>query len=546
MFDRLWWLVKTVVNVILFKEPLNIGYLLLSILAIYLDNIIFGYFVLVFCLLFFLNKAFRSFGIFPKIALFLIFLILLYLSKFDKCFLIGFPLIFLFIDYNSDNTFRNIFFNTLLLVCIIENVYYLDGQTTYFYYFWGIPIIILSIIATKISSKIFHILFLTVLTLAILGQIYFNTQNYNKNIYTYSENNKIVANNKILSKYFKNSYEYRDDAHIQKKSIIILPVCESKILDKNVIGKGYNYIVLGEHDNLNDFIGEYPYINNDSFFRQSPWYLYSPIINSQFKYFSNKDIFYSFNIGATVNTGSPIIWSYNNWGKPILLATFVKINGSNVYVFGDSDFLVNKLIPYNLNFIENILHRNNGLFQLFTLLFIFTNILLFKNKKYASLLFFILMLFAYFLPLKNTYSSEIKIFSQSNYLTAHNYAYPTSILSILSKDNIAVTKSNLEQAQVLVLNKNKMFKTFQNQKLIYMMSDTNVVLHDNNLYCSSIKLGTEKLENNQEIVDSRLFAVNGEITKSGMYVYKNTKFVCSGSPQLNSKLTRSIALNENK
>ena len=68
--------------------------------------------------------------------------------------------------------------------------------------------------------------------------------------------------------------------------------------------------------------------------------------------------------------GHPIVWSYSIIGKPIVLASLANINKSKVFLWGDSDFLVNKLMPYNHLLIEKILGKDFYLFYAFAISYI--------------------------------------------------------------------------------------------------------------------------------------------------------------------------------
>lgn len=530
------------------KTNFYIFYIILFLFTAYFSNIICGKFLLTLLMVYFLIHIFSPLGKNKKILFFIISFFIFYLSSFNSIFLIAFPILFLFINEQEDNNYRLLFLNSLLLFAILENVYYTGVNLNILYYFWGLPVLLLAILVSKTFPKLSNIFLSSLLLIVITGQIIFNQQNYNQNIYTYSVLNSVVARHSLLKDYFSrisNLEKEQIQSEQKNNSFNILALCETKFLNyENIIMPNRNYILLGEHDNMNNFIEKYPYFNNDSYFRKAPWYLYTPNMNSYFKYFSNKDIFYSSNIGSTVTKGMPIIWEYDNFGKPILLATFAKINNSNIFIFGDSDLFVDKLIPYNINFIAGLLGNIFSLYPLFIILFITTNLCLLKNKKIACLILLLCMIIVYFLPFKKEYTSKLSIYSEIPYLTAHTSGYPSSVLNFLAQSDVAVIASTKKNADVKIINKNHNWDELKNSKLVYIASDTLLELEKDVIYCSNIKLGNEKLKTNDEIIDSRYFVINGNISGSGYYKKENTVFVCTGSPQLNRKLTKGVVLNE--
>ena len=526
-----------------YKQFQNLIYLILIFFAVYFSHIIYGNIILTILLFYFFYRFASELNTIYFFSILFIVFVVLYFANIDKSFLLGYPILLLFINKQNTNSFLKILFlNTILFTCIIENIYYTGINTYFLYFFWGLPILFLSVLLTKVKPILTNIIFSIILISLMFGQIVFNIKNQDKAIYTYSDNNNIVANVKILGKYFKNVNNNYNNTEISRNSTIILPVAENKI-EKNVIVKGNNYIILGEHDNLNGFVQDYPYINNDAFFRRTPWHIYSPNISGYFKYFLNKDIFYCSNIGSTVNAGSPILWEYSKLGKPIMLASFAKINNANVFIFGDSDFMVNKLMPYNINFIAGLLQKGLNLYPVFVILFAFCNFLIIKHRKYQALIIFFLMIIAYFLPLRNAYNAELKIYSQVKYITAHISSYPSSILNFLAKENIAVATSNQRKAQIQIINKKEKWNNIKTSSLIYILSNASISSDRETIYCSDIKLGDENL-NNKKIIDSRLFVINGKLSKSGYYKSANIEFICTGSPQLNYKLSEKVVEND--
>lgn len=532
------------------KNHLNTFYIILSLQAAYFSNIICGKFLLSLLLIYFFYNILSNYDIKKKLALFLTLFLILFLGRANTLFLIAIPLLLLFIKNDKNNFYQNFFLNSLLALTVVENAYYLGVNLNLLYYYWGLPIIAIALGITKTFPKRGNTCLSVLLIIIACGQIFFNQQNFNHNIYTYSNQNSICARYSLLKDYFNkvnNLKQEQTTLKQEKKSFNILALCETDFLSKkNIILPGRNYILLGEHDNMNEFIENYPYFNNDSFFRKAPWYLYVPNINACFKYLLNRDIFYSSNIGSTLRKGYPLIWEYDNFGKPILLVTFLKINNSNVFVFGDSDLFVDKLLPYNINFLAGLLGKVLSLYPLFVILFTLTNLCLVKNKKILASIFFFCMTLVYFLPLKKDLSSQINVYSQVPYLTAHTSSYPSSILNFLAQNNTAVVASNQKKSNVQVINKKQKWKDLQNSKLVYVLSDTKIKLNNDTLYCSNIKLGNELLENNMEIIDSRFFIINGNISNSGYYTKDETAFVCTGSPQLNYKLTKQVVIDNEK
>lgn len=524
----------------------KILYFLLIIFAVYFTNNIYGKFVLILLITYFLvklvtEKYITNIKILPCVIGFF----LLFLSNTDKLFLIGFPILFTYFNQFEENEkYTYWLLNTLLCVTIIENLYFTGINLSLLFYFWGLPIICLTCILTLLKKKEFFFILNVGIVITMIFQGIFLFRNYNQTIYTHSKNNSIVANYQILNKYFSNVINLNNYNTVYlPKSTVLLPICENKNLNNINFITGNTYILLGEHDNLNGFLEKYPYFNNDRYARKNPWELFIPNMISSLKYVTHKDIFYCSNIGSTVKLGYPLIWDYTAWGKPILLATFTKINGANVYLFGDSDPFVNKLIPYNINFVSILLNRGISFYPLFITLFILINILLsYKKIKYTPYLY-ILMILIYFLPLYTNIQSELKVYSQVKYLTAHEKSYPSSILNKLAERNISVIPSSKTSANIIVINKKLKINNKSKHKLYYLMPNANIKFDNIELYCTGIKTGEEIIGNTKNI-NSNLLMMNRQILNTSILQKNDNYFVCTGSPQLNENLTRSILLND--
>ena len=528
------------------KNNVKILYFLLIIFAVYFTNNIYGKFALILLITYFLIKSISEKYINKtKIIICVIGVLLLFLSNIDKLFLIGFPILFTYFNkFEENEKYTYWLLNTLLCVTIIENLYFTGINLSLLFYFWGLPIIFLACILTLLKKKeIFFIVNIGLVITMILQGI-FLFRNYNQTIYTHSKNDSIVANYQIINKYFSNVINFNnDDTIYTPKSTILLPICENKNLNNINFIKGNTYILLGEHNNLNGFLKKYPYFNNDKYARKNPWKLFIPNMISSLKYVTHKDIFYCSNIGSTVKLGYPLIWDYTVWGKPILLATFTKINGANVYLFGDSDPFVNKLIPYNINFVSILLNRGISFYPLFITLFVLISILLFYKKiKYTPYLY-ILMILIYFLPLYTNIQYELKVYSQVKYLTAHEQSYPSSILNKLAEKNISVIPSSKKCANVIIINKKLKVNNKSKHKLYYLMPNASIKFDNIELYCTGIKTGEEIIGNTKNI-NSNLLMVNQQIINTSILQKNDNYFVCTGSPQLNANLTRSILLND--
>lgn len=439
---------------------------------------------------------------------------------------------------------RVIFLNTILLRFILENSYYLGfDYTTVFYYIWGFPIILLSILVSFCFKRYSSFCLAAISLLVITGQIIFNYKLESKKIYTLSDSNDIVANYKILKDYQPKIGKASIDELEYKKNIFsIFSLAENKdLIKENYIKSDNVYLLLAEHDNLNNFLDQYPYFNNDSHQNYTPWNLYKPNFIMPFKYITDKDIFYSSNIGASVKIGHPIVWSYSFLGKPIILASLSNINRSKVFLWGDSDFMVNKLIPYNSLLTEKILGRHFFLFYAFAISYIILILcyLTFENNKFY-LLFCLYVFVLYMFPITSVAKTVITLYPQFPFYTAHNEASFSSYLNIFARNNISIKISNKKNSNVWILtNTNNSIAKYNHVKLIYLISGASVSLNKTVFTCSNIKIGTD---NKNKVVDARYLIINDKIINASIYKNEAFTIICTGSPQLNTSFAQRIVV----
>lgn len=76
---------------------------------------------------------------------------------------------------------------------------------------------------------------------------------------------------------------------------------------------------------------------------------------------------------------------------------------------------------------------------------------------------------------------------------------------------------------------------------MFLTSDSQITLPDKSvLNCSEIKLGENTINLGSKkinIIDARYLFLNNK-QLSSLYKYENTKFVCTGSPQLNTEIIK--------
>lgn len=437
---------------------------------------------------------------------------------------------------------RIIFLNTLLLRFALENIYYLGFDSgIIFYYIWGIPIIFTSILLSLVLKKYSSFSLIILSFFIIIGQIIFNNKLQTKNIYTLSNDNDVVANYQILKDYEpKLALTSVDDLSDKQDIFAIFSLAERKdLIKENYIKSNNIYLLLAEHNNLNNFLEKYPYFNDDAYQNYTPWNLYKPNFVLPLKYITDKDIFYSSNIGASVKIGHPIVWSYSIIGKPIVLASLANINKSKVFLWGDSDFLVNKLMPYNHLLIEKILGKDFYLFYAFAISYILLILCFLICEKNIIIMALCLSSFVlYVFPVKSTSKTYITLYPQFSFYSAHNEATFSSYLNIFARNNLSIKVSNKGNSNVWILtNTNNSINEYNNVKLIYLVSGASVVLNNTTFMCSNIKIGTD---NQSNTIDARYLIIDNKITKISTYADDEHTIVCTGSPQLNTSFARRI------
>lgn len=430
---------------------------------------------------------------------------------------------------------KKILINILFLRFILENAYFLGCSILFpFYYLWGIPIIILSIVIVrwKYTANILFLLSLIVLTFQYL----FNYAISKKMAYTLSSNDGIVANYDVLRDYFPKINNISVEELQKKQSgFFIFPIAENKdLIKENYIKSNNIYLLLAEHDNLNGFLNKYPYFNNDGYQIPIPWNLFKPNFVLPLKYIADKDIFYSSNIGCSVKSGYPIIWEYTWYGKPIILSSLANINKSKVFLWGDSDFFVNKLIPYNVFLVEGFLGRIFYVYYIFAAIYavILYYLQRLNNINKPLVFVFIAVIIIYLFPLQPQTNAKISIYSEIPYRTAHNEAHVSSFLNILGRQNVAIQPRGRD-ANILVLKSKNDINEFPNAQIIYLLSGARLSLNGSLLRCSNIKIGKESSTN---IVDARFLIINNKLRTTSLYQNSEYIIVCTGSPQLNTEL----------
>lgn len=460
-------------------------------------------------------------------------LLLQFLILKNGIFLIGFPLIYYIfkLDISENNYYL---YNVILLINILS-LFYIFPLTClkYVFYFWGMPILILAYILSKKGEIITRWFCFSLIIISSFTVIY-KFKNFNPEIYVINSKNNVVSNYRQLSKYYNNTFLYKSNETVKKNSFIIVPLCEEKCIYNNLkIESNQNYLFLAEHDNLNDCCNNFKIINNDSYFRKSPWTVYKPCMNNMFNYWLKNDDLYSSNIGATLNDGFPLMWDYNHLGVIRMLATVKKVNNSFVYTWGDSDFLVNKLLPYNINFVSALFNKLLDIYPLCLMLLSLIILSLLNGKKEQSVICFLFMIILYFCPQYCKYTSTYKIYSSLKNITAHNFSYPTSIKNSLGSLNCAVKNSSKNDCNIAIIKGSENIKKYKNVKIIFLLPFAKLKCTNSEIQCSDIKIGNEN-----NIIDSRILLINDKLTESNIVDINGIKIIGTNSPQLNARFIR--------
>lgn len=506
-------------------------YSILCGFAVYFSNYIYSkiiFAIIILLLLFHLNIDKKKY-----IMIFILLCLSLYNPYFIICIVPFLP--------NKNHVGKTILINTILLRFFIENSYFTGySSIVIFYYLWGAPIILLSVLLSVVLKKYSHLFLIILCFIALTGQIIFNKKIEKADLYTLSDKNAVVANYDMLKQYQPNISMLTVNKIKDIKGYFILPISENKdIVQNNYISEGNIYLLLAEHDNLNDLLDKYPYFNNDAYQILTPWNLYRPNFILPFKYITDKDIFYSSNIGATVQIGYPLIWEYSFIGKPKILASLANINNSKVFLWGDSDFLVSKLIPYNILLVEKMLGKSFIQYNVlgFIYLLLILTLIYLNNKKiiYILIVFSILQ---YFYPIHSKSDISISVYPQFTFYSAHNKAHVSSFLNMIAQSNIPIKVSDMKNSNVIILSKrNNVIDNFKKAKIIYLFSGASIYTDNRKIECSNIKIGTDRKNN---VIDARYLIENEHLIQTSLYKNKTYSIICTGSPQLNTSFIKEL------
>lgn len=187
-----------------------------------------------------------------------------------------------------------------------------------------------------------------------------------------SDNTIVVSHNSLKNavpsgKYslrgdFANFSDWREDTGYS----VFLPDYGSDIekflrTDERVRGTFY---LFGEHDNYDGFIGEDSRFNDGSTFQHMPWAYNRPHVQPTLQAAALRDYFFASNLGTTIrHIGSimPVVWKYEDLGRPVILVGKEILDDRILYYFGDSDPLVSFLAPYNPHILAALYgHDDNG------------------------------------------------------------------------------------------------------------------------------------------------------------------------------------------
>ena len=272
--------------------------------------------------------------------------------------------------------------------------YKLDCPTTVMIWFFGLPIFLLSFVFISIAKK-WTVPVLIICNAILVISIVLSGSLTPPSFFQIKSSTAVsVLDKNSLLGIAKNTRIITADeiSKISNRDAIVTAILseapeslKNYPLNKNIRA----YFLFGEHDNLNNFIkgsiGKE--FNSDNYKRKGPWEVFQPNINKLFFINSNRYLMYCSNIGSTLKDnirGLPLVWDYNSWGVPIVLAKMQYEGNSKVFLFGDSDSVVGFLAPYNRLFLYDLYDQTpfKWIISLF-LLVIISSCLYIKKRIYC-------------------------------------------------------------------------------------------------------------------------------------------------------------------
>jgi hypothetical protein len=433
-------------------------------------------------------------------------------------------------------------------------------------YFWGIPFVLFScFVLNRLTKKIKLEYLINSLALGILLILAFQwlfifvTHSDRRHIaFEKLNSQKYISKNFMANATLNNKWEIIESdspfsLNSQKRDMYSYFLIdwgkglEETIRESNMKG---SFFLFGEHDNLNNFIGENSIFKNDSFQQKRPWYISRPVMIRNLWVATLLDPFYCSNLGSTLSASFflfPKVWVYDKLGLPkILAATEVGKNKIITY-FGDSDPIVSFLASYNASFLHALYKQpsKNDLLKIVVLIFI-----LFLSKSIRSertiliILFlglgvFVMLSFKDFQKNQNVFDYAVDL--RGKIVTPHVENNDDFIINFLSKNGEKVFLGkdidNVDKAKIIVVPEssrtNVCSQHTKGLQIIFLQENSSVIVGENLIESGSIPLG-ERIVNVASfkivVPDARSLKVRGT-KKPSIIVVDHRIIIATGSPQ---------------
>lgn len=348
----------------------------------------------------------------------------------------------------------------IVIICFNIFGYWGMPATMLHIWFWSFPLaIILIAFCTLICKRNFIIgLLLICFALCLIGNQIRLINNDSEIIGVFNDNNKNSSGNvsQALLQNIATDWKLISDKIFRKEaknnpnkkwiiSLIETPDLNPEWIKKNAF-KG-EYYLFAEHNNMGGFIsGDSPF-NNDAYQRRGPWSVYKPTMSPTAFKASQRDLFYCSNIGCTVKgdlSSYPIVWEYNQFGIPIILAKGVFQNNRRIVCVGDSDPSGDFLAPFNSFWLRALLGKPDYteiLNAILIVVFSFVIIFSLKSRKRSLLMIFLGVCF-YVVNILNfdiAPNVDVNLHSTGKWLNPHYSFHYSSLPKELAKDGITTS-----------------------------------------------------------------------------------------------------------
>lgn len=464
-----------------------------------------------------------------------------------------FPLAVILVEKNKSitNEENSIYFNILisvsLLVYLSENIEILSKIASYGIYFWGLGYVIIGSSFAILLKKYTKICMIVLCFLVSAHSIFFRDK---LPVYYFSENSNNKFESKIVNLLSKDIViiDANTAPEVISNSKIIVPFNAIRSFNKinnHKSIKNCNIFMFGEHDNLQKFANASVFFNFDSYKRKAPWSVYAPLMSRNFKSASINDDIYCSNIGSTLKNiynPLPLVWSYDSYGFPILLAAKYTVDGNYFTVFGDSDPVVSFLMPYNYNFLRYLFFEESDLLYM-NLILIGVMILFIRNKSFTFFVFlFFLIVYLSIRDFNNIIYADIYIKYDDKILSPHYPHHFSSLTAELIKKNIVVTheQNSKRQMDIVIISRpttNFKISLDVKKKIVFLMPGGSVYIDGIKYSCGESPLGKAKMT----LSSSVLYVEDAyNIIDKPMVLLGSVVLVASGSPQRNVELIKNI------